>query len=92
VKVLEFFLFLLVFCLDFADDWADAVDVVGKGNAADSLNEDESDSFCKVGGRDISESDSEHDVGAPIIAPNIFSFPVLTLNVYFFVPVDSLCA
>lgn len=92
VKVFEFFLFLFVFCLNFADDRPDAVDVVGKRNTADSLNEDESDSFCKVGGRNISESDSEHDVGAPIIAPNIFSFPVLTLNVDFVVPVDSLCA
>lgn len=92
VEVFEFFLLFLVFGLYFPDNRPHTADVVGQSNAADGFNENESDCLNSVGGADISESHSEHDVGSPVIPPNVLSFPVFVLNIDFRVPILSLCA
>lgn len=58
MKILEFFLFLLILGFDLTDDRSDAADVIRESNATDGFDENESDSLRKIWGRDVTKSNS----------------------------------
>ena len=77
----------MVFGFDIHDEIANAADVISQNNAADSLNEDEAESLPIVGGSDIAKTDGEHDVGAPVVGPDIFLVPLSLVYLPFGHPV-----
>lgn len=65
-----------------ADDVSDAVDVVGHHDAAEGFDEDEADCFAGVVGDDIAEAHCQHDVGSPVVGPDVLDGPVRVLYVF----------
>ena len=77
----------MIFRFNIHDEIADTADIVGQNNAANSLNEDEAKSLSVVGGSDITEANCEHDVGTPVIGPDIFLVPLALVYLSFGHPV-----
>ena len=80
MEELEFLLAFLFALADGADDGTDVADVVGEGDAAEGLDEDEDEGLVGVGGGQVTKAHGEHDVGAPVVAPDVLDQPVLVLD------------
>jgi hypothetical protein len=87
MKDLELFFLFLILGLKLAHQRANRTDVIGKRNAAESLNKDEENSLNISGGNKVTKADCEHDIRAPIIPPDILDKPALIYNVHDLVPV-----
>ena len=61
-------------------------DVVSEGYAAEGLYKNEDDGFVVIVCRQVSEPDSQHDVGPPIIAPDVLDDPFRINDVDFTIP------
>ena len=72
---LAFLRFLVL--LHRADQGSDVADVVGQGYAAESLNKYEDNGLVVVGCREIAKTDSQHDICAPVVPPDILDMPLL---------------
>lgn len=78
----EVFAFLKVLLADVADKGTNAVDIVGKADTADSLNEDETKCLLVCGCNNVSKPHCEHDSSAPIIRPYILLIPRRAVNAF----------
>lgn len=67
----EVFAFFDVLRADVWDETADAVDVVGEGEAAEGFDEDEADGLLISRGDDVPEPHCQHYISSPIIRPNV---------------------
>lgn len=65
----------LILKANISNESPNTIDVVGKNDAADRLNEDHKACFLIASGNDISESYSQHDGCAPVIRPNVLLVP-----------------
>lgn len=74
-------LLLVVLGLDVEDKVSHAVDVVGQHDAAEGLDEDQANGLFVVASCNIAEADCEHDVGAPVVSPDVLFEPVSPVNV-----------
>lgn len=75
MKYLVLFGLLLVLGSDIADQRPDAVNVVCQHDAANSLDENEAESFLIVGSDNVTKSYSEHDVDCPVVGPDVDLIP-----------------
>ena len=75
MESLQFLLLFFFVFPDFANQSPDVTDVVGQSDATESLNKNQDNGFVVVGGAKISEPNCQHDVGAPVVAPNILDEP-----------------
>ena len=92
MKVLESFLLFVSLGFEFTDNRAHTTDVIGKGDTAECLDKDQDDCFSGIGGADVSEPYCEHDIGPPVISPDVFGRPWLIDYIYFLVPVLAVLA
>jgi hypothetical protein len=76
VEEFQFFLLLLLFFPDRPYQCSDITDVVCQCDAAKGLNKYQDNSLIIVMGRQISKSYSEHDIGPPVVPPDIFYIPL----------------
>lgn len=60
---------------DIGDECSQAADVIGEGDAADDFNHDHPHSFVIGCGCDVSEADSQHDRGGPVVGPDVSLAP-----------------
>lgn len=72
---------------DGADESAHWGDVVGQRDTAKGLHENENQCFNVVGGTQIAETDGKHDVGAPVVTPDVLDRPRRILDAHLVVPV-----
>ena len=86
---LEVFALFEVLRTDVADKGPDPVDVVGETHHAEYLDEDEAEGLAVVGGRQVAEADSEHDVDSPVVGPDVLGKPLLSRDSLCSVPVVS---
>ena len=70
-----------------ADERPDPVDVVGQAHHAENLDENQAQGLTMVGGCEVTETDSQHDVDSPIVGPDVLGEPTITINALHFVPV-----
>lgn len=90
MEILEPFLLLLVLCFNLANNRTYTIDIICQCDTTDSLDKNESNSFYTIRGGYISKSNSQHDVGTPIISPYIFGGPILILNINFLIPIITI--
>ena len=83
----EVFALLKVLRPNVADEGSDPIDVVGEAHDAEDLDEDETEGFYVVGGRQVAEPDGQHDVDSPIVGPYVLREPVFGRDAFGSVPV-----
>ena len=92
MKILKFFLFLLILCFDLTNNGPYTTDIIGQCDATDSLYEDKHDSFGGISSRDITKTNSQHDIGPPVVSPYVFRIPLFIGYVYFSIPIMPVLA
>ena len=70
-----------------ADEGSDPINVVSETHHRKYLNENEAKSFAVIGGWKVSEADSQHDVDAPVIGPNVLRKPAFARESFDLLPV-----
>ena len=65
----------LVLCTNVVYQGTHTVYIISQNYTTYCLNKDHHQSFLVAGGSDVSEADSEHDGGAPIVGPNVLLVP-----------------
>lgn len=86
MEVLKFFLFFFVIGFHLTDNRPNVVDVVSQSDTTECFDENQEKSLIVVGSADIAKSNGEHDVGAPVIAPNILVKPRFIFDSNFIIP------
>ena len=86
----QVFMFLLVLQSNVGYQSPHTIDVVSQNYATDCFNENHEAGFLIASRDDITESDSEHNGGTPIVGPNILFIPSCILNPPFNHPVFGL--
>ena len=87
MKILEFFLLLLVLGLNLANNRPHAINIIGKRNTGECFNKNEYSSFSPISGPEIPKAHGQHNIGAPIIPPYILNIPRLILNIHNIIPI-----
>ena len=82
---LAFLRFLVL--LHRADQGSYVADIIGQGDAAESLNKNQYNGLVVVGCCEIAKTDSQHYIGAPVVPPYIFDMPLLVSDSEFQQPV-----
>lgn len=87
MKIFKFFLLLLIVSLHLAYNRPHVIDVVCQSDTAEGFYEDEYQCLVMIGSRYVTKTYSKHDIGSPIIPPNIFIDPLLIFYSNFVVPI-----
>ena len=87
MKILKPLLFLLVLCLNLANNGSNAINIIGERNTGKRLYKDKYRGFRPIGSPQITKSNRQHNISAPIVSPNIFNIPRLVLYINNIIPI-----
>lgn len=75
MKYLQLFLLGLIIFPNGTDQSPHITNIVRQSNTAKSLNKHQNYSLVLIGGRNVPEAHSEHNIGAPVVAPDVLGRP-----------------
>lgn len=80
MKYFEFLLFLLLVLSNWVYESTDIIYVISKSNTTESLYKYKHNRFIIISRSYISKPDSKHNIGPPIVPPNVLYKPLCIIN------------